>query len=106
MQVKGVDLGYIQYFLRLLNTENDNNMKVRILFTLSTLIRNFPQAQKIFLEYGGIETIVKIFNEINSNNKIKIRSIELMSGLIDEKVRRRRRKYIYIFNSISLKCFF
>ncbi len=62
-------------------------MKIRLLFTLSTLLRNFPQAQINFLEYGGIETIIKIFDQINSNNKIKIRSIELMNDLIIEKVR-------------------
>ncbi len=65
-------------------------MKFRLLFTLSTLLRNFPQAQLNFLQYGGIETIIKIFDQINSNNKIKIRTIELMNDLIVEKVSRKK----------------
>jgi len=65
-------------------------MKFRLLFTLSTLLRNFPQAQLNFLQYGGIETIIKIFDQINSNNKIKIRTIALMNDLIVEKVSRKK----------------
>ncbi len=65
-------------------------MKFRLLFTLSTLLRNFPQAQLNFLQHGGIETIIKIFDQINSNNKIKIRTIELMNDLIVEKVSRKK----------------
>ena len=63
-------------------------MKIRLIFTLSTLLRNFPAAQSNFLDYGGIETIIKIFDQINSNGKIKIKAIELMNDLIIEKVRR------------------
>jgi len=87
VQLKGLNLGFVQYLLRLLNIETDNNMKIRLLFTLSTLLRNFPQAQINFIEYGGIETIIKMFDQINSNNKIKLKSIELMNDLIIEKVR-------------------
>jgi len=41
-----------------------------------------------FLEHGGIATIVKVVDQTNSFNKIKIRAIELMTDLISEKVRR------------------
>ncbi len=82
-----MNIGFVPYLLRLLNTERDSNMKFRLLFTLSTLLRNFPQAQRSFLQYGGIETIIKIFDQINSNTKIKIRVIELMNDLTIEKVR-------------------
>jgi hypothetical protein len=64
-------------------------MKVRLLFTLSTLLRNFPQTQLKFLEYGGIETMIKLFDQTDFNNKIKIKVIELMNDLITEKVRRK-----------------
>jgi len=73
-------------------------MKFRLLFTLSTLLRNFPQAQLNFLQYGGIETIIKIFDQINSNNKIKIRTIELMNDLIVEKVSRKKHIYVIEFH--------
>jgi hypothetical protein len=89
VQLKGLNLGFVRYLLRLLNTERDNYMKVRLIFTLSTLLRNFPQTQLNFLEYGGIETMIKLFDQTDSNNKIKIKAIELMNDLITEKVRRK-----------------
>ncbi len=87
VQLKGLNIGFVPYLLRLLNSEKDSNLQVRLLFTLSTLLRNFPQAQSNFLQYGGIETIIKLFDQITSNNKLKIRTIELMNDLITEKVR-------------------
>jgi hypothetical protein len=98
VQLKGLNLGFVQYLLRLLNTETDNNMKIRLLFTLSTLLRNNPQAQIKFLEYGGIETIIKLIDQTNSNKKIKMRAIELMNDLIIEKVRKKKICTI-LFNS-------
>lgn len=97
VQLKGLNLGFVQYLLRLLNIETDNNMKIRLLFTLSTLLRNIPQAQINFLEHGGIETIIKMIDQTNSNNKIKMKAIELMNDLIIEKVR--RKIYVILFHS-------
>lgn len=57
------------------------------MYPLSTLLRNFPQAQKNFLEYGGAELMVKIFDQTNQNNKIAVRAVTLMNDLIIEKVR-------------------
>jgi hypothetical protein len=105
VQLKGLNLGFIPYLLRLLNIETDNNMKIRLLFTLSTLLRNFPQAQINFLEYGGIETIIKILDQINSNNKIKMRAIELMNDLITEKVRRKFYAILFNFDFYRIKLF-
>jgi len=97
VQLKALNLGFIQYILRLLNTEFDENIIFRLLYTLSTLIRNFPQAQKNFLEHGGAELMVKILDQ---NNKIAIRALTLMNDLIIEKVR--FRKLIYRFFSIFI----
>jgi hypothetical protein len=84
VQLKAVNLGFIQYILRLLNIELDDNIIFRLLYTLSTLLRNFPQAQKNFLEHGGAELMVKI---LDRNNKIAVRAITLMNDLIIEKVK-------------------
>ena len=87
MQLKGSDLGLVSYLLRLFNVETDDTVKFRLLFTLSTLLRNFPQAQKIFLEHGGIESMVQLVDPTNTNHKIQMRAIELMNDLIAEKVK-------------------
>ncbi|UJR31461.1 hypothetical protein I4U23_018951 [Adineta vaga] len=85
VQLAGFNLGYVQHLLRLLNVEKDDNIEFRLLFTLSTLLRNFPQTQRNFLEYGGIETIVKIVDQTEPTSKIQMRVIELMNDLITEK---------------------
>ncbi|CAF3698496.1 unnamed protein product [Rotaria socialis] len=85
VQSKGLNLGLVRYLLHLLNSGNDNTLKYRLVFTLSTLLRNFPQAQGSFLAHGGIETIVKIVDSTDSNNKMKLRVIQLMNDLIIEK---------------------
>ena len=87
VQLKALNLGFIRHLLHLLNTEADNNIKFRLLFTLSALLRSFPPAQANFLEHGGIEIIIQLLNPVNSNNKIRVRTINLMNDLIMEKVR-------------------
>ena len=87
--MKGLNLGVVQYLLRLLTIEMDNNVKFRLLFTLSTLLRHLPQAQMNFLQHGGIETMINILDDVNLNSKIKMRVIQLMNDLIVEKVRRK-----------------
>ncbi|CAF1145651.1 unnamed protein product [Adineta ricciae] len=85
VQLKALNLGFVPYLLRLLNIEVDDNIRFRLMFTLSTLLRNFPQAQRSFLEHGGIETIVTLIDQTEPNNKIQLRAIELMNDLIVEK---------------------
>lgn len=85
VQSKALELGFIPSLLRLLNNEDDANTRIRLLFTLSTLIRNCPQGQDNFLRHGGIETLLKLFDQSESNPKLKLRTIELFSDLIQEK---------------------
>ena len=82
VQSKALSLGFIQHILRLLNTESDGTVIHRSLFTLSTLLRNFPQAQKNFLEHGGAEIMVKL---LDRTDKIFVRVVTLMDDLITEK---------------------
>lgn len=86
VQLKGLNLGFVQYLLRLLNTERDHKMQIRLLFTLSTLLRNYSPAQLNFIEHGGIEIIIKIFDQSKSNPKLTMRTIELLNDLIVENV--------------------
>lgn len=82
VQLKALNLGLIQYFLRLLDHESDKIFLHRLLYTLSTLLRNFPQAQRNFLEHGGAELMVKL---LDTNQKIANRVLTLINDLIVEK---------------------
>ncbi len=83
VQLKALNIGFIQYLLRLLNTESDDSIIYRLLYTLSTLLRNFPQAQRNFLEHGGAEIMVKL---LDRTDKLSVRILTLMNDLIMEKV--------------------
>ena len=85
VQFKALNLGLIQYLLHLLNTESDETIIYRLLFTLSTLLRNFPQGQMTFFQHSGVESMNEIIK--NQNNKIAVRALTLMSDLIIEKVK-------------------
>ena len=87
VQRKALNLGFLQYFLRLLNTETNDVIILRLLFTLSTLLRNYPQSQQNFLEHGGAELMVKLLDQPNLSNKVVVRIVTLMNDLIIEKVR-------------------
>jgi len=87
VQSKGLELGFIPSLLRLLNIETDSNTKNRLVFALSTLIRNFPRGQDNFVRHGGIETLLKLFDQSEPNSRLKIRTIELLGDLIEEKVK-------------------
>ena len=89
MQKKALSLGFVQCLLRLLTIETDETLTSRLLFNLSTLLRNFPVAQAQFLEHGGAELMVTIIGRPNTSNRIAVRAITLMNDLIVEKVRRR-----------------
>ena len=87
VQLKALNLGFVQYLLHSLNIELDTNIILRLFYALSTLLRNFPRAQKNFLQHGGAELMVKMINQTNQNNRIAVRAIALMHDIIVERVR-------------------
>ena len=52
----------------------------KCLYALAAILRNFPEAQHVFIESGGIEVFQKIFNTDESQqlNKIKIKILTLV----------------------------
>ncbi|CAF3195517.1 unnamed protein product [Rotaria socialis] len=82
VQLKALQSNCMQHLLHLLNIESDDNIILRLLFALSTLLRNFPAAQKTFLEHSGAELMIKM---LDLNNKIAVRALTLMNDLITEK---------------------
>ena len=52
----------------------------KCLYALAAILRNFPEAQQVFMESGGIEVFQKIFSTDESQqlNKIKIKILTLV----------------------------
>lgn len=98
VQTKGLNLGFVQCLSRLLTNEVNQQMRLRLLFILSTLLRNFPDAQRTFIEHGGVETLTKVFEQTTTDShnqiKIKLRVIQMINDLTIEEVRstKKRRK--------------
>ncbi|XP_015183834.1 PREDICTED: nucleotide exchange factor SIL1 isoform X2 [Polistes dominula] len=85
VQAKVLEKGLIKKVLQLLWTNKNHSVKTRCLYALSALIRNFPEAQKSFLDHGGLQIFVKILIEDDKDFESKIRVMRLVNDLIIER---------------------
>jgi len=63
---------------------NNHEYNSKLLFSLSTLLRNFPFAQKEFVRFGGVELLDKLV-ESSTSLKVKLKAVTLLNDLIQEK---------------------
>ncbi|OQR69156.1 nucleotide exchange factor SIL1-like [Tropilaelaps mercedesae] len=54
-------------------------------FSLSSLLRQFPKAQKSFLHEGGADVLSKVFSKAEASQKLKMKIVTLLSDLIVER---------------------
>ena len=83
VQAKVLESDLIQKVLHMLITNDDVNVKSRCLFALSSLLRQFPAAQKVFIYHGGLEIFSKILE--GNNLKLQIRVMNLVNDLLTER---------------------
>ena len=89
MQISAVENGAIQLVLRILSTEPSFTLRKKTLYALSSMLRNFPFAQKRFLELGGLASLKKLFEDTTAESvQLKVRAVTLMYDLVTEKVRK------------------
>ncbi|XP_022707598.1 nucleotide exchange factor SIL1-like isoform X2 [Varroa jacobsoni] len=55
------------------------------LFALSTLLRQFPKAQRSFLQEEGATILSKVFSEPDASQKLKVKVVTLLSDLLVER---------------------
>ena len=63
----------------------NNELNVKLVYVLSTLLRHFPFAQLKFLEIGGVQ-ILNDFMQKSTSHKLKVKILTLVDDLIQEKV--------------------
>ncbi len=68
----------------------------KILFSLSSLLGNFPVAQNKLIKYGGIETLTAILKNQDYSVKLKAKALTLVNDIISERV-------LFYRNFISIK---
>jgi len=85
-QIAALEAGFVDHFLRLTSLDPEPEVSTKAFFALSSLIRNFPEAQNTFLRQGGMGVLIKIFEQENkSYEKLKIKMLTLIHDLLVER---------------------
>ncbi|CAG5108119.1 Similar to Sil1: Nucleotide exchange factor Sil1 (Drosophila melanogaster) [Cotesia congregata] len=83
VQQKALNNDLVQKLLHLLSVNNKPLVRSRCLFALGALIRQFPSAQKAFIDHGGLEIFGKILK--NDFLQTQFRAIKLITDLAIER---------------------
>jgi len=85
-QIAALEAGFVDLFLRLTSLDPEPEVSTKAFFALSSLLRNFPEAQNTFLRQGGLGVLTKIFEQENkSYEKLKIKILTLIHDLLVER---------------------
>uniref|UniRef100_A0A0B7A9W9 Nucleotide exchange factor SIL1 n=1 Tax=Arion vulgaris TaxID=1028688 RepID=A0A0B7A9W9_9EUPU len=83
VQVAAVDTGALQQLLKLVSVDPSILVRKKALFALSTLLRQFPYAQKKFLHFGGLSALTELFVDCKDDG-VKIKIVTLLTDLLLE----------------------
>lgn len=83
VQLKALENDFVEKLLHILSTNTKMEVKTKCLFALSALIRQFPVAQKVWIEHGGLEIFGKILAD--DQLQVQMRVMKLISDLITER---------------------
>ncbi|XP_012141702.1 sil1 nucleotide exchange factor isoform X1 [Megachile rotundata] len=83
VQLKALENDLVQKILYILSTNTKLEVKSRCLFALSALIRQFPAAQKVWIDHGGVEIFGKIL--VDDQLQVQIKVMKLINDLIIER---------------------
>ena len=71
----------------LFHSDLDNqNFISKLLFTLSSLLRNFPLAQSQFIRFGGVEVLHNLLKKNSYSIKLKTKVITFTNDILQEKI--------------------
>ncbi|XP_019700854.1 nucleotide exchange factor SIL1 isoform X2 [Harpegnathos saltator] len=83
VQAKALENDFIQKVLHVLSTSSKPEVKSRCLFALSALIRQFPAAQKAWIDHGGLQLLGKILYD--DQLQIQMKAMKLINDLTIER---------------------
>lgn len=85
VQIAVLESNTMQHLLRLVSFDESPEVQTRALYALSCLLRNFPAAQKNFVESGGIAALIELFRPQKiSSLKLQVKVITLLHDLLSE----------------------
>ncbi|GLG99718.1 Nucleotide exchange factor SIL1 [Gryllus bimaculatus] len=85
VQIAALENGAIFSLLRAVSLDSDSVVRIRSLYALSCLIRNFPAAQARFVKEGGLSVLAQLFDKEQENHKMQIKVITLLYDLLIER---------------------
>ncbi|KAL3864363.1 hypothetical protein ACJMK2_006053 [Sinanodonta woodiana] len=83
VQVLALQTSAMQMFLSLITEESSVAQRSKALFALSSLIRQFPVAQKKFLDFGGLTALASLFHR-SGMEKLQVKAVTLLNDLLQE----------------------
>ncbi|CAK9800012.1 Nucleotide exchange factor SIL1 [Anthophora plagiata] len=83
VQLNALENDIVQKLLHILSTNNKIEVKSRCMFALSALIRQFPAAQKVWIDHGGVEIFGKLL--VDDQVQVQIKVMKLINDLIIER---------------------
>ncbi|KPP66748.1 nucleotide exchange factor SIL1-like [Scleropages formosus] len=84
VQVEAVEGGALQKLITLLATDRPLSVKKKVLFAVSSLLRNFPFAQSRFLKLGGVQVLGDLFRS-PAGALLRVRIVTLLYDMLVEK---------------------
>jgi nucleotide exchange factor SIL1 len=83
VQLKALENEFVQKLLHVLTVNNKVEVKSRCLYALGALVRNFPSAQKVLVNKGGLEIFGNIL--LDGHFQMQIRIMNLINDLVIER---------------------
>ena len=85
VQIAVLESGVLQTFLRILMLNSSEKVQLRVIYAISCLVRQFPLAQKILIESGGLTVLASMFKNVNNHYiKLNVKIITLLNDLLLE----------------------
>lgn len=82
MQIHALENGCVDFVLRILQNNADVGVKRRAVFALGGMIRRFPHAQLDFMQKGGLNIFLNLFDM--HETQLHLRLATLINDLIEE----------------------
>jgi len=85
VQIAVLEANVLTTMLRLLSIDSSIKVKQKALYAIGSIIRQFPFAQKRFLEAGGLSALASLFNSQKLDSiKLQVKAVTLLNDLIME----------------------
>ena len=85
VQIAVLESGVLQTFLRILMLDSSEKVQLRVIYAISCLVRQFPLAQKILIQGGGLTVLASMFKNVNNHYiKLNVKIITLLNDLLLE----------------------